>query len=74
MYGALKDNYSFIIVTWRGDGCVHVYSFVDYATGFGGKYGVQKDRVDQVMVLRLFKFNYSMLIITVDEIIYVEIS
>ena len=51
-----------------------MYSFVDYATGFGGKYGVQKDRVDQVMVLRLFKFNYSMLIIPVDEIIYVEIS
>ena len=21
---------------------------VDYSTGFGGKYGVQKDRVDQV--------------------------
>lgn len=22
--------------------------FVDYSKGFGGKYGVQKDRVDQV--------------------------
>ena len=54
--------------------CMTVYSFVDYATGFGGKYGVQKDRVDQVMILRLLKLNYSMLIITVNEIIYVEIS
>lgn len=25
-------------------------SFADYATGFGGKYGVQKDRVDQVKI------------------------
>ena len=22
--------------------------FLDYSTGFGGKYGVQKDRVDEV--------------------------
>lgn len=24
-------------------------SFADYSTGFGGTYGVQKDRVDQVI-------------------------
>ena len=41
-----------------------MYSFVDYATGFGGKYGVQKDRVDQVMILRLFKLNYYVLMIS----------
>lgn len=25
-----------------------IYLFVDYSKGFGGKYGVQKDRVDKV--------------------------
>ena len=31
--------------------CILIYLFLyllDYATGFGGKYGVQKDRVDKV--------------------------
>lgn len=41
-----------------------INSFVDYATGFGGKYGVQKDRVDQVMLLRLFKLSYLVLMIS----------
>lgn len=64
MYSSLKDNYySCVIITWKGDGHVHVYSLLDYSTGFGGKYGVQKDRVDQVMILRLFKLNYYVLII-----------
>ena len=26
----------------------NVFTIVDYSTGFGGKYGVQKDRVDKV--------------------------
>lgn len=29
-------------------------SLVDYSTGFGGKYGVQKDRVDKVKLLQEF--------------------
>ena len=27
-----------------------MFCFTDYATGFGGKYGVQKDRVDKSAV------------------------
>lgn len=31
--------------------------FIDYSTGFGGKYGVQKDRVDQVHVWQLHNMH-----------------
>ena len=31
-----------------------MFILIDYSTGFGGKYGVQKDRVDQVDALSSF--------------------
>lgn len=33
---------------------LYMYLFTDYSTGFGGKYGVQKDRVDQVHAFSSF--------------------
>lgn len=29
--------------------CVQMFIIIDYSKGFGGKYGVQKDRMDKVL-------------------------
>lgn len=34
----------------------------DYSKGFGGKYGVQKDRVDQVINVGMHFLTYSLVI------------
>ena len=42
--------------------CISSSRFVpDYSTGFGGKYGVQKDRVDQVGVNTALFTNFTLL-------------
>ena len=43
----LQKNHEIVLVASKN-------FLIDYSTGFGGKYGVQKDRVDQVDALSSF--------------------
>ena len=41
----IRDVYHFLLLDFQSD---HMIFTIDHSKGFGGKFGVQKDRVDEV--------------------------